>query len=155
MRYVVGLMIVFIPVGGLFCIVAGVRGLWTTWRRRAFLRAAEGIIVGIKTEPVINDDSTSSELQRSYRPILRFTTEEGEVHEFVSALGKIGTEPPYRKGDRLPVLYDPDGVLPPLVDCWFALWGFHLMLSAFAGPLFIGCSVLLCLAFGHRVLYGG
>jgi hypothetical protein len=155
MRYVVGLMIVLSPLVGLFFIVAGVRGIWTTWKRRPFLRSADGIIVGIKTESVINDDSSSSELQLSYRPILRFTTERGEVQEFVSEMGKIGSESPYRKGDRLPVLYDPDGVLPPRIDSWFTLWGFHLILTGFAGPLFIGCSALLCLAFGHRVLYGG
>jgi hypothetical protein len=148
-------MIVLSPLVGLFLIVAGVRGLCTTWKRRPFLRSAEGIVVGIKTESVINDDSTSSELQLAYRPILRFTTERGEVREFVSEMGKIGSESPYRKGDRLPVLYDPNGVLQPLIDSWFALWGFHVILTAIAGPLFIGCSVVLFLAFGHRVLYGG
>jgi hypothetical protein len=154
MRYVVGLTIVLSPLIGLFLIVAGIRGIWTTWKRRPFLRSADGTIVGIKAESVTNDDSSSSELQLSYRPILRFTTERGEVQEFVSQVGKIGSESPYHIGDRVPVLYDRDGVLPPRIDSWFALWGFHVILTGFAGPLFIGCSALLCLALGQRVLYG-
>jgi hypothetical protein len=152
MRYLVGLMIVFSPLVGAFLIVNGVRRLYTTWKRRPFLRSAEAVVVGTKTKPV--SDMDSSEPQQSYFPILQFTTERGELRQFVSETGKIASESPYRRGDRLPVLYDPDGVLQPLRDSWYALWGAHLVLAAIAGPLFIGCGAFLCLAFGQRVLHG-
>jgi hypothetical protein len=152
MRYVVGLMIVVIPLVGLFLIVGTVRRLWTTWKRRPYLRSAEGTVVGVKTDP--SNDMDSSEPQQRYRPIIGFTTEKGEYRQFVAETGKIASESPYRRGDQLRVLYDPDGVLEPLIHSWVALWGFHLFLATIAGPLFIGCGVFLCLAFGHRVLHG-
>jgi hypothetical protein len=152
MRYLVGLMIVFSPLVGVFFIMKGVRRLYTAWRRRPFLKSAEAVVVGTKTKSV--SDMDCSEPQHLYRPILQFTTERGELRQFVSETGKIASESPFRRGDRLPVLYDPDGVLQPLPDSWYALWGYHLFLAAIVGPGFIGCSVFLCLAFGQRVLHG-
>jgi hypothetical protein len=151
MRYVVGVLIVFAPLFGLVFIVVGVRGLWTTWKRRPFLRPADGIIIGVQEERVTDDDGHDQEWK--YRPILRYTTETGEVKEFVSETGQIGRESPYREGTQLPVLYDPDGVLPPRINSWFALWGTQLILIA-VGPVFIGCGALIYLVFGQRVLHG-
>jgi hypothetical protein len=52
------------------------------------------------------------------------------------------------------VLYDPDGVPPPRINSWFALWRTHVVLIA-VGPPFIGCGAVMCLVFGQRVLHGG
>jgi hypothetical protein len=50
MRYVVGLMIDLSQLFGLLSIGIAVRALWTTWRRRPFLRSATGTIIGVKQE---------------------------------------------------------------------------------------------------------
>jgi hypothetical protein len=42
MRYVLGLTLVVFPLCGAVMILAGVQGLWTTWRRRPFWRSAVG-----------------------------------------------------------------------------------------------------------------
>jgi hypothetical protein len=151
MRYIVGLMIIFTPLFGLLFIGAGVAGLRTTWRRRRFLQSADGIIIGVEVDDTLSDDGPVD--QWAYRPILRYTTSTGETREFVSEVGEIHSKSPYVKGSQLPVLYDPDGVLSPRINSWFALWGSHLVLIA-VGPVFIGCSVLLFLVFGQRVLHG-
>jgi hypothetical protein len=151
MRYVLGLMIVSAPLVGLLFILVGVRGLWTTWRRRPLLRSAVGIIIGVRKDRAIGKDGP--DLEWRYRPILRDTTETGEVREFVSETGQIGSASPYREGTQLSVLYDPGGVLPPRINSWFALWGTHLVLIA-VGPAFIVCGALIYLMFGQRVLHG-
>src|SRR5262249_21001758 len=151
MRYVVGLMMVLSQLFGLMCIVIAVRELWTTWRRRPFMRSATGIIVGVKQEPTIG--SVEFESQPGYRPILRYTTETGEVRQFVSESGWTGRKSHYSRAAQLPVLYDPDGVLPPRINSWFALWGGHLLLIAL-GLISIGCGALIYVLFGQRVLHG-
>jgi hypothetical protein len=119
MRYVVGLMMVLSPPFGLLCIGIAVRGLWTTWRRRLFLRPATGIIIGVKQEPGIGDVESGG--QPGYRPIQRCTTETGEVRQFLSESGYTSSTSHYRRGMELRVLYDPDSVLPPRINSWFAL----------------------------------
>jgi hypothetical protein len=76
------------------------------------------------------------------------------VREFVSETGKVGSESPYHALTKLPVLYDPEGILPPQIDSWFELWGIQLILITLVGPLFIGGGALVYLAFGDRVLHG-
>jgi len=116
MRYVIGLMIVYFPLIGLLFTVAGVRGLSTTGRRRPLLRSADGIIIGVQEDRLTGDGWSDQEQEWLYRTILRYTTERGEVREFVWETGQIGSGSPYREGAQLPVLYDPDGVLPPRIN---------------------------------------
>ena len=154
MKYVVGLMLVGFPLCGAVMILAGVQGLWTTWRRRPFLRSAVGTIVAIEQRPAINSaDTHQMRPDTAYQPILRFRTESGEVKQFRSAAGKLGRSSPYRIGTTLSVLYDPDEVLPPTLDSWFALWGGHLA-CILAGPIFFGGAALVYVVFGRRLLGG-
>lgn len=59
----------------------------------------------------------------------------------------------YRIGETLPVLYDPDEVMPPAIDSWSSLWGVHLMCLV-TGLLFWGGGASVYLTAGRR-LFGG
>jgi hypothetical protein len=147
-------MLIVFPLCGAVMILAGVQGLWTTWRRRPFLRSAVGTIVAIETRHVPSrTDTYWTGPYTAYQPIVRFRTESGEVKEFRSAAGKLGRSPMYRIGTTLPVLYDPDEVLPPTLDSWFALWGGHLACIVL-GPIFLGGAALVYVAFGPRLIGG-
>jgi hypothetical protein len=175
MESVLWLMLVGCSLAGAVHILAGVRGLWTTLRRRPYLRSAFGTIVAIEVGPALSDPDSDAPSTASF-PILRFRTESGEVKKFRSAVGQVGRSPAYRVGritlhlwsasaDRLkrspkyrigmtlPVLYDPDEVLPPTIDSWFALWGGHLA-CLLSGPIFFGGAAMVYVAFGER-LFGG
>jgi hypothetical protein len=153
-KYVLGLMLVVFPLCGAVLIVAGIQGLWTTWRRRPFLRSALGTIVAVERRPAPGRTETYWKGPYiAYQPIVRFTTESGEVREFRSPAGKIGRSPMYRIGATLPVLYDPDEVLPPTIDSWFALWGGHLT-CILVGPIFFGGAALVYVEVGRRLLGG-
>jgi hypothetical protein len=114
---------------------------------------AGGVVIGVKVDHTI-DSGPGPEQEQGFRPILRYTTETGEVRQFVSETGQVGSESPYRMGTHFPVFYDPDDVLPPQIDSWFALWGTNLILMGVVGLVFIGCGALTFLAFGQRVLHG-
>jgi hypothetical protein len=154
MKYVLGLMVVVFPLCWAVMILAGIKGLWTTWRRRSFFRSAVGSIVAVEKRHLPSTtESYWTGSYTAYQPIVRFTTESGEVKEFRSAAGKLGRSPMYRIGTTLLVLYDPDEVLPPTLDPWFALWGGHLV-CILVGPIFLGGAALVHVAFGRRLLGG-
>jgi hypothetical protein len=54
-------------------------------------------------------------------------------------------------GQKIAVLYDPDGAIPPMIDSWAGLWGPHLV-RTIAGPLFLFAALFLNWAFGERIL---
>jgi hypothetical protein len=143
MMYVLGLMLVVFPLCGAGMILAGVQGLWTTWRRRPFLRSALGTTVAIEKRPALDrTDRYRTGPYTAYQPILRFRTESGAVQEFRSAAGLLGRSPTCRIGTTLPVRYDPDEVFPPTIDSWFALWGGHLA-CILVGPIFLGGATVV------------
>jgi hypothetical protein len=178
MEYVPWLMLVGFSLGGAWAILLGVRGLWTTCRRWSYLRSAVGTIVAIEQRRVSYDaDSTVPDIASF--PILRFQTESGEVKKFRSALGQVGRSPAWRIGTKrgitmhfsrasadrltwspkyrigmtLPVLYDPDEVLPPTIHSWAALLGGYLA-CLLSGAIFFGGAAMVYVAFGDR-LFGG
>ena len=142
MKYLLWLMLIGFPLAGAIVIFAGVQGLWTTWRRRPSLRSAVGTIVGFEAEDAFEEVA--------YYPVLRFTTESGKVKQFCS---HIAGSTKYRIGATLPVLYDPDGIMPPTIDSWFALWGSYL-LFILSGPIFFIGSALVYVAFRNRLMGG-
>jgi hypothetical protein len=151
MKYVLGLMLIAFPLCGLLMILVGVRGLWKTWSRRPFLRSAVGKVVKIEQCRAIGSgDESVSNPDTAYYPILQFTTESGKVREFRSPAGQLGNSPPYTLGMTIPVLYDPDDILPPAINSWFALWGGHVV-CLLAGPILLGGAAIIYFAFGHRI----
>src|SRR5262249_16057573 len=124
MRYVVGLMLLVFSLPRVWVGAAGLRGLWMTWRRRPFLKSAVGRIVSLRKHVSVSDEDGSTIVNL---PVVRFTTESGEVKQFASQIGSAADNSKYRVFDTLPVLYDPDHVLPPKIDSWITLCAGHLL----------------------------
>jgi len=53
-------------------------------------------------------------------------------------------------GQKIAVLYDPDGEIPPMIHSWAGIWGPNL-LRAIAGPLFIFAAAFIYWAFGDKI----
>jgi hypothetical protein len=142
MRYVLGLALIGFSLCGLMTFFAGIRRLWSTWRRRAFLRSAVGEVIKVEMEQVnLSDSSTVGSV---YTPVLRFKTASGEVKTFRSAFG-FGPSSPYKVGMAIPVLYDPDDVIPPMIDSWITIWAGHIALFFF-GLVVLGLAALFVYA---------
>jgi Protein of unknown function (DUF3592) len=146
---VIGVFLILLPLFGSLTFYLGLQGLWTTVRRRPFLYRAEGEVIAVQKKDAISSpyDGDTSTLY-TFQPVLRFTTESGEVKEFTSATGKGGTTSPYILGMKIPVLYDAEEIMPPTIDSWFDLWGGHLLCVA-GGLVFFGGCALVYVAFGQ------
>lgn len=77
---------------------------------------------------VIDLVQSRSSSQRSYRPVVRFSTEDGQTLEFTSSFGS--NPPGYARGDSVQVLYPPDDPQQARIHSFLALW---LMPIIFAG----------------------
>ena len=151
MKYVLGLMLIAFPLCGVLLILHAIRGLRRTWMRGPYLQSAVSTVVAVERQRAISSpDDSPSQPSTAYYPILRFTTESGEVKEFRSSFGKLGDSSPYAIGTTIPVLYDLDGILPPVIDSWFAVWGVDLI-CLLAGPIFLGGAAIVYFAFGQRI----
>ncbi|MFO0950811.1 MAG: DUF3592 domain-containing protein [Isosphaeraceae bacterium] len=142
MRYLLGLMAFGFSVCGLFTLLAGLRGLWTTWRRRGYLWTVVGEVVRVEGKTL--DDFDTPTPDDVYFPVLRFTTASGETRTFRSEVG-TGPAPPYQVGAKVTVLYDPDDALPPMIDSWGTVWGTNVGLCLM-GSVFLGLVALLAYA---------
>ena len=69
--------------------------------------------------PDSSDDSV-------YTPVVRFKTASGKVQTFTSAVS-VGSSSRYKVRTTIPVLYDPDDVIPPRIDSWATIWGVHIV----------------------------
>ena len=154
MKYIVGLCLIAFPLCGLLLVFAGIRGLWTTWRRSPFLKSVMGEIIKVeRTSSQFSGDDSGTQTVIVYVPVVRFTTLAGELKEFRSALGKSGEPPPYRVGTSVAVLYDPDNEIPPMLHTWFSMWGGHVVYLA-GGLVFFGGAAMTYAAFGRKVFNG-
>jgi hypothetical protein len=136
MRYVLASLLAGFSLVGLTLLFAGIRGLWSTARRRALLLSAVGEVIKVEMEH--QNLSDSGTVGSVYTPVLRFTTASGEVKTFRSAFG-FGPTSPYRVGMTIPVLYDGDDVIPPMIDSWTTIWAGHIALIDF-GVVLLGCA---------------
>ena len=150
MRYVVGLMMVAFFLAGAGLFAAGVRGLIRRFASRRRLRPAEGEIVRIEKRQEIMDTERGRTAEYHF-PEIKFRPASGGDKTFTSEIGAGARVARYSVGQKIAVLYDPDGEIPPMIDSWAGLWGPHLV-RAIAGPLFIFGALLVYWAFGDRIL---
>ena len=150
MRYVVGLMMVAFFLGGVGLFAAGVRGLIRRFAARRRLRPAEGEIVRIEKRQKITDRESGRTAEYHY-PEIKFRPEPGSDKTFTSEIGAGARASRYAVGQKIAVLYDPDGEIPPMIDSWAGIWGPNLV-RTIAGPLFIFGALLIYWAFGDRIL---
>jgi hypothetical protein len=123
MEYALWVMLVGSSIVGAASIHAGCEGLWITWRRRPLLRSAVGEVIRVEMHH-LNLDCDSGD-DSVYTPVVHFKTAPGKVKTFRSPLS-VGSSSTYKVGTTLPVLYDPDDVIPPMIDSWATIWGVHI-----------------------------
>jgi hypothetical protein len=123
MEYMLWLMLVGCSLVGAASILAGGEGLWITWRRRLSLRSAVGEVIEVQMHHLGTPDSGDDSV---YTPVVRFNTAPGKVKTFRSALS-VGSPSKYKVGMTIPMLYDPDDVIPPRIDSWATIWGVHIV----------------------------
>jgi hypothetical protein len=149
MRYVVGFMMVVFFLGGVALFAAGVRGLVRRFAARRRLRPAEGEIVWIDSRQVTMDSESGRTAEYHY-PEIRFRPESGDHITFLSEIGAGARAQRYAVGQKIAVLYDPDGEIPPMIDSWAGIWGPNLLRTIF-GPIFVLGAVGIYWAFGDKV----
>jgi len=150
MRYFVGLMMVAFFLAGVGLLAAGVRGLIRRLAARRRLRPAEGEIVRIEKRQKITDYEMGRTAEYHF-PEITFRTERGSDQRFVSEIGAGARSSRYAVGQKIAVLYDPDGEIPPMIDSWAGIWAPHLV-RTIAGPIFVFGAMLIYWAFGDRIL---
>jgi hypothetical protein len=75
----------------------------------------------------------------------------GAETTFISEIGAGARTERYVVGQKIAVLYDPDGEIPPMINSWAGIWLPHLI-HTIAGPIFIFAALLIYWAFGDRIL---
>jgi hypothetical protein len=141
MEYALWVMLVGFSVVGATSILAGGEGLWITWRRRPFLRSAVGEVIRVEMHYLSTSDSDSGD-DSVYTPVVRFKTASGEVKTFTSAVS-VGSSSTYKVRMTIPLLYDPDNVIPPRIDSWMTIWGYHIVFLVLGGLVGLGGAAFL------------
>ena len=150
MRYVVGFMVVAFFLGGAGMFVTGALGLIRRFAARRRLRPAQGEIVRLDKRHVVTDNESGRTAEYHY-PEIKFRPGSGDHTTFLSEIGAGARAQRYAVGQKIAVLYDPAGELPPMIDSWAGIWGPYL-LRTIAGPLFVGAALFIYWAFGDRIL---
>jgi hypothetical protein len=156
MRFIVGaMMVIFFMVGvGLFW--NGLKSLFLMIQRRPRLLSAQGTVLKVERKMDVTG-TTRQERRRggniSHYPVIHFLNDKGESVSFRSEVGDKGHTSSYYTGQVLPVLYDPVGEMPPMIDSWSGVWLMPISLTV-AGVVFVGGSLMIWFAFGERIMGG-
>lgn len=90
---------------------------------------AQGVVIGLAEH--VDSESNDS----AYSPVVEFTTKKGETSQFES---NIQSNPPsYRKGDQVPVLYDPSNPSRAHIDSPWDSWLTCGIIGGIGGIFFI------------------
>jgi Protein of unknown function (DUF3592) len=156
MRFIVGAMMVIFFIAGVGLFWKGLQSLFQMIRRRPHLLSAQGTVLKVERKVDITGVSRQERRRGSniaHYPVIHFLNHRGESVSFRSEVGDKGRTSSYSTGQVLPVLYDPEGEMPPMIDSWSGLWLIPISLTA-AGVVFVGGSILIWFAFGERILGG-
>lgn len=152
MQYVVGSMMVIFLLIGVFFVFYGLKDFRLRHQRRSHLVHVEGVVLSVKRKNPPRKNRTSPYQKQTWMffPVIRFTSLSGEAITFQSEMGDNGQKSKYSPGQRLPVLYDPENQIPPMIDSWWGLWGSPVFMTL-GGIVFVGGGVLIFVAFGDRI----
>ena len=89
-------------------------------------------------------------------PIIQYQTTTGETVTFQSETGEVtevsGDQPSkYYVEQILPIAYDPQGRLQPMLDSWWGIWG-GTVSSLIGGIVFVLGNGLSWLVFGQKII---
>lgn len=154
MNYVVILLMVLF-------LGAGVALVWYGFKQWGVRRASasrllhlEGVVLTVtrkeSVQPIDRKKNRYKKKTWMFFPVIRFTLPNGEQITFQSETGDSGRKSSFSAGQRLPVLYDPEKELPPMIDTWWGVWGmvFALLMG---GGFLIGGSLLILFTFVSRM----
>jgi hypothetical protein len=130
------------PAIGLLLAALGAAALiaagWVGLRTRAFIRRAAttvGVVVDFAEETSQERRGDHLEIATYFYPVVQFQTASGDAVQFSST---IGTERPrLRKGQQVPVLYDPARPAEARIRSFWQLWWLPLALAFVAAVLWI------------------
>lgn len=111
----------------------------------------EGTILGVEQRSIAKREKNRTRYQYRNFPVVQFTRASGEQVTFTSETGDIGKESKYAEGQTIRVVYDPDRVLPPMLDNRFDIYYLPISLAA-AGTVTLGAVVLMAVLFIPRVM---
>jgi hypothetical protein len=97
---------------------------------------------GVVKDLIASTSSSSSGTSTIYHPLVSFKTAKGEIVEFKN---NIGSNPPsYKRGEEVPVRYDPNNPQDASIDSFVSLW-FYVMILGGMGAIFSGLGVTFLL----------
>lgn len=153
MRFLVGAMFVVFSFGGIFMLTMALREIVQRIGSVGRFDRAEGVVVGVETKRMHVTSSGTWKSTLMHFPIITFSHRDGRSLTFTSEVGDSGQVSRYAKGQKLGVVYDPDGELPPMLDSWFGIW-FPNIMFVFAGLMMLLGAFIIYWAFGDRILPG-
>ncbi len=154
MRVIVGLMLLVFFCAGLALIGQGLRMIGLRWQRRKQLLSAVGEVVQVeRVAPRRRSGTGGRSKTYHFYPVVRFGTQDGTVVTFKAEIGRSARASPYRYGQHVPVVYDPAGLLPPVIGRGAGIWVAPLLLLGGGLGFWLGAG-LIWLAFGPRIIGG-
>jgi len=157
MKVILWTMLIAGALVGSFCLLKGLRSLFTVLRRRPYLRRAQGTVTTVHTTRETRSDSGGFYTCVTFHPEIEFTNELGQLVRFRSENGEnkraAQVEPVsrYRVGQTLEIFHDPAGTLPPCIATWAGLYGPGTGLLA-GGIGFLFGAALIWFCFGSKLL---
>ena len=126
--------LILLGVGGLMAAIA----LFFFFRTRRFLESAvpaQGVVTALV-------ESSGSEGGTVYKPVVQFTTADGQTAGFT---GSVGSNPPrYSVGQTVKVLYSPTNPSDARLPGFFGMWFVPVFLGIF-GATFLAIGIFLAL----------
>jgi hypothetical protein len=161
-RMLVGGMMVLFFLTGLGLAGQALRLLLLIQQRRPHLMLTQGIVKEYRGERPGSSTSGGFKVYFStkkshrknrlhYFPRVEYLTPSGERHTFESPHGDHGPKRRYRVGQTVPVLFDPEGRIEPVIQDRLGIW-FKPLNIGLAGLLSLGGSLIIWVAFGQQIL---
>ena len=103
---------------------------------------ATGTVVDLKKVRRLSTSSSGSTSHvTTYYPVVRYQTKEGKNVTFTSLSGSYPA--PYKRGDRVTILYDPENLKRARIKSFSSMWLAPILGFGIGGILFVTGSVIL------------
>ena len=138
------------------------------------MERVEGTVVDVKkkAQRTTTENGRTTTTYANF-PVIQFTRASGETVTFTSEVGDVTirrrrrvtpgsgvtvqvgktgtTETEFQRGEKLPVLYDPDGALEPMIDGVSNIWMPEISMTM-GGVAFLAGAIIIAVIYGPRLL---
>lgn len=138
MFFILGLLSVSGILGGWILFTEGLR---IYKPRRAIIKrmqSIEGEVIDIYEKTMFNSFERNS--SPSCFPVIKFNTPTGNPMTFRSEVGESCGTSGYKVGQRIMILFDPEGKEPPVINSWTGIW-YKTFVMTIGGLVFIICGI--------------